>query len=96
MADMQKAYEVSGYLGFLRKQTELKQQHLVRGKYESPLMIALAYALSGANSEALDWLERAVEERAPWLPELKNDPAWDALRSQPRFIAVLKKIGLEK
>ncbi len=35
-------------------------------------MIALAYAVSGANSEALDWLERAVEERAPWLPELKT------------------------
>ena len=72
MADMRKAYEVSGYLGFLRKQTELKQQRLAQGKYESPLMLALAYVLSGANSEALDWLERAVEERAPRLPELKT------------------------
>jgi hypothetical protein len=37
-----------------------------------------------------------VEERTPWLPELKMDPAWDGVRSQPRFIALLKKIGLEK
>jgi len=72
------------------------QQHLAKGKYQSPLQIALNYALAGANSEALDWLEKAVEERTPWLPELKMDPAWDALRSQPRFIALLKKIGLEK
>jgi adenylate cyclase len=96
MADMRRAYEVSGYSGFLRKQNELMQQYLARGKYQSPLIIALNYALAGANSEALDWLERAVEERNPWLPELKMDPAWDALRSQPRFIALLKKIGLEK
>jgi hypothetical protein len=95
MADMRKAYEVSGYSGYLRKENELRQQHLAQGKYESPLIIALTYARAGANSEALDWLEKAVEERAPWLPELKVDPTWDALRSDPRFIAVLKKIGLE-
>jgi serine/threonine-protein kinase len=96
MADMRRAYEVSGYSGFLRKQNELMQQHLAKGEYQSPQIIALNYALAGANSEALDWLERAVEERTPWLPELKMDPAWDALRSQPRFITILKKIGLEK
>ncbi len=28
MADMRKAYELSGYSGFLRKETELRQQHL--------------------------------------------------------------------
>ena len=95
MADMRKAYEVSGYSGYLRKENELRQQHLTQGKYESPLIIALAYARAGANSEALDWLEKAAEERTPWLPELKVDPTWDALRSDPRFIAVLKKIGLE-
>jgi hypothetical protein len=96
MADMRRVYEVSGYSGFLRKNNELKQQHLFQGKYQSPLEIALNYALAGANSESLDWLEKAADERTPWLPELKMDPAWDALRSQPRFIAVLKKIGLEK
>jgi adenylate cyclase len=96
MADMRKAYEGSGYSGFCRKENELKQNHLAQGKYQSPLDIALTYASAGANSEALDWLERAVEERTPWLPELKTDPSWDALREDPRFIAVLKKIDLEK
>lgn len=96
MAAMRRAYEVSGYPGFLWQQNELMQQHLAKGDYQSPLIIALNYTLAGAYSEALDWLERAVEERNPWLPELQVDPGWDPLRSQPRFIAVLKKIGLEK
>jgi hypothetical protein len=56
----------------------------------------LNYALARSDSEALDWLEKAVEERTPWLPELKMDPAWDGLRSHPRFIDLLKKIGLGK
>ena len=54
------------------------------------------YAFAGDDSEALDWLERAVDERTPWLPELKIDPMWDTVRSQRRFVALLKKIGLEK
>jgi serine/threonine-protein kinase len=54
------------------------------------------YALAGDDSEALHWLERAVDEHTPWLTELKMDPMWDAVRSQPRFVALLKKIGLEQ
>jgi hypothetical protein len=60
------------------------------------LSVAIDYAVGGFDSEALDWLERAVEERTPWLPELKIDVCWNKLRSHPRFIALLKKIGLEK
>jgi hypothetical protein len=56
----------------------------------------LNYARAGDDAEALDWLETAVEERTPWLPELKMDPGWDSVRSQPRFIAIMKRIGLEK
>jgi hypothetical protein len=69
---------------------------LAEGRYQSPLNIALNYAFAGDDSETLDWLERAVDEHTPWLPELKIDPMWDAVRAQPRFVALLKKIGLEK
>jgi predicted Zn-dependent protease len=96
MAEMHKAYETAGSSAYFQKENEFRQKRLTEGKYESPLRIALNYALAGADSKALDWLEKAAEERTSWLPELKMDPTWDALRSQPRFIALLKKIGLEK
>jgi TolB-like protein/predicted Ser/Thr protein kinase len=96
MAEMRKAYQTSGLSAYFRKENELRQKHLAQGKYESPLTIALNYAFADADSEALDWLERAVDEHTPWLPEMKTDPMWDRIRSQPRFVALLKKIGLEK
>jgi len=96
IAEMRKAYETGGLSAYFRKENELRQKRLAEGKYQSPLNIALNYAFAGNDSEALDWLERAVDERTPWLPELKIDPMWDAVRSQPRFVALLKKIGLEK
>lgn len=96
MADMRNAYQTAGLSAYFRKENELRQKRLAEGKYQSPLKIALNYAFAGDDSEALDWLERAVAEHTPWLPELKIDPMWDAVRSQPRFVALLKKIGLEK
>src|SRR2546425_2034540 len=96
MAEMKKAYETAGLSEYFRKENELRQKRLAEGKYQSPLNIALNYAFAGDDSEALDWLERAGDEHTPWLPELKIDPMWDAVRSQPRFVALLKKIGLEK
>jgi serine/threonine-protein kinase len=96
MAEMRNAYETAGLSAYFRKENELRQKRLAQGKYQSPLNIALNYAFAGDDSEVLGWLERAVDERTPWLPELKIDPMWDAVRSQPRFVALLKKVGLEK
>jgi TolB-like protein/class 3 adenylate cyclase len=95
-AELRKIYQTDGAAAFLRKEAELEQQWIHKGKYRSPLFIALHYAGAGANEEALTWLERAVKERAAWLPELKMEPTWDPLRSNPRFVALLKKVGLEK
>jgi TolB-like protein/Tfp pilus assembly protein PilF len=96
IADMRQAYETRGLPAYFLKENELRQRRLAEGKYESPLKIALNYAFAGDDSQTLDWLERAVEERTPWLPELAIEPMWDAVRSQPRFVALLKTVGLDK
>jgi hypothetical protein len=67
IAELRSVYEASGLSGYCQRVSELLQKHLAHGKYESPLMIALNYALAGRDPEALDWLEKAVQDRAPWL-----------------------------
>jgi TolB-like protein/class 3 adenylate cyclase len=96
LADLQSEFESKGASGFFRKQAEYAQQLNERGKYRSPLLIGIAYAAAGEREAALSWLEKAVDEHAPWLPELKLEPTYDPLRSDPRFAALLKRVGLEK
>ncbi len=50
----------------------------------------------GENDKGFAWLEKAYEQRESWLQTLKIWPGLDSVRSDPRFIAMLKKVGLEK
>jgi TolB-like protein/Flp pilus assembly protein TadD len=56
--------------------------------------IALAHVALGDHGGALDWLERAYENRAFRLPEISIDVRVDPLRGQERFEKLLAKMGL--
>jgi eukaryotic-like serine/threonine-protein kinase len=43
---------------------------------------------------AMDWAERAYEERRGWPVYFRVNPLVDPLRGQPRFEALLKRMGL--
>lgn len=68
----------------------LSNQH-----YIPPYNIALVYHGLGDQSEALSQLEKGCEERDVRLTLLKVDPRWNTLRSNPCFISILKRIGLQ-
>jgi serine/threonine-protein kinase len=55
--------------------------------------IATVYIGLGDRAEALNWVERAVEGHALLL-YLGIDPMFRSLANEPRFQAVLKKVGL--
>jgi serine/threonine protein kinase len=63
-------------------------------RYVPPYHIALIYAGFGDHDEAMNWLERGYEERDPKMVFLKVEPKWRGLRDDPRFQAMMKKIGL--
>jgi serine/threonine protein kinase len=63
---------------------------------EDPAALAWIYAPLGERDLALDALEKGLEIRSPYLVYLKVDPLLDSLRDDPRFKALLKKVGFEK
>jgi serine/threonine protein kinase len=62
--------------------------------YISPFAMALIYAGLGETDKALQWLEKAYAERSLLIVYLAVDPAFDNLRSEPRFQKLLQQIGL--
>jgi tetratricopeptide (TPR) repeat protein len=74
--------------------TELNQTSSQR--YVSPYLTAIIYLGLGDKRRSLDGLEKAYEERDWFLLSLKMNKAFDPLRSEPRFIALLKNLNLDK
>ncbi len=50
----------------------------------------------GNREEALQWLEKAYEERADGLTWINVDPMMDDMKQDPRFQSLIRKIGLVK
>ena len=61
-----------------------------------PVTIARWYAMLGNKDKALNWLEKAFEERASEIPRIYSDPDFDNLRWEPRFQAIIEKMGLSE
>jgi TolB-like protein/Flp pilus assembly protein TadD len=64
-------------------------------KHLSPITFARIYCGLGEKDKALNWLERAYEERDGGVIFLKGSWVWESLRSSKRFKRLLKKIGFE-
>jgi serine/threonine-protein kinase len=62
----------------------------------APFNLAIIYLGAGDRERALDELEKAHAAHSQWITLLKMDRIFDPLRSQPRFIALLKKANFEK
>jgi len=60
----------------------------------SPTRMAAAELAAGGPDDALAWLGRARDSRAPDLAWLASDPAFRDLREDPRFGALLTQLGL--
>jgi serine/threonine-protein kinase len=72
---------------------ELKETS--RQKYLSPYDLAILYTGLGEKDQAVGQLSKAYDERAGWLINLKVEPLFDPLRSDPRVAALLRRMGLQ-
>ncbi|HEX7615372.1 MAG TPA: hypothetical protein VF554_08835 [Thermoanaerobaculia bacterium] len=58
--------------------------------------LGYAYGASGDRTHALDYLERAHAANSQWMIYLRGDRIFDPLRSEPRFVALMRKLRFEK
>jgi serine/threonine-protein kinase len=65
-----------------------------QGRYPSSYAIAVIYAGLGDEGEVFRRLQDAYRERSHWLVWLKRDPRWDDVRTDPRFVQLVRKVGL--
>jgi TolB-like protein/Flp pilus assembly protein TadD len=85
------AYARSGDSTRARAELEdLKKRSL--GGEVLPFNLAVVYVGLGDHQRALDYLERAYAADSQWMGWLKEDRMFDPLRSEPRFVALMKKL----
>jgi len=90
---LRRAYESLGAQGYWRANLE---QHLSEWKKNpgDPYDRAVLYARVGEKDHVFGWLEKAYQAHSQELLFwLRTDPAFDALRSDPRYTSLIRRIG---
>jgi serine/threonine-protein kinase len=93
LAQLGQAYALTGKVGQAREILQHLEE-LSRRQYVSPYHMAYIHTGLGEPDTAIDWLERAFEERAGAVYGIKGSFLFTSLRWHPRFVALLKKMNL--
>jgi len=86
------AYKVGGIRAFWNKQIELSASKRLTAIDNFDL--ASIYALLGQNSSALNYLEKAWEERNPKMGFIRVLPELAGLRAEPKFQDLVRRMNL--
>jgi TolB-like protein/Flp pilus assembly protein TadD len=68
-------------------------QEQSKGKYVAPYDTAVVYIGLGDKDQASAWLEKAYQAHSNDMSNLKQDPTFDPLRSDPRFQDILRRMN---
>ena len=98
--EVSEATSLAGYTFAVSGQRQQAEQALQalrvtsETRYVPPYNFALLYQGLGNSDEALKWLEKAYEQRDVHMVFLPVDSKWDALRNNPHFIGLTKRLNL--
>jgi eukaryotic-like serine/threonine-protein kinase len=98
--DLQLAFEKDGYKGYVQKkldeQLDLRRTDLEKDKnsYLKSFEIALNYTRLQDKDKALEYLNKAYEQREPQMAEIKVTPPFVFLRDDPRFKELVRQVGI--
>jgi hypothetical protein len=63
-------------------------------EYVPHITRAPIYALLGEMDRAFAMLEAAYDERSPFMWFMASDPAFDPMRTDPRYDEMMRRVGL--
>jgi len=88
---LKQAYAAGGIAGvraFFRERASIQPEAF------PALQLAIVYGEAGDRDAAFRHLDRAVETHDPGLVHIGVGPQWDSLRSDPRFVRYLRRVGI--
>ncbi len=91
-AALEEGYARGGYAEAMKRTAEALIARLTE-VFCLPFDIATFYAVAGEKDKTIEWLEKGMEVHDPGLPYL-GYPCFDDIRPDPRFQALLKRMGL--
>lgn len=93
LAELGHAYAVAG--DRQKAQRILTQlRNLAERQYVEPDLLARIYIGLGDRDRAFQWLKKAYSERSVKLVLLNVDPKFDPIRSDPRFVDLIRRVSL--
>ncbi len=90
---LRQAYRRNGYRGYQMAHQRLMEQNRGSGR-RTPAALVVTHLALGEPEQALDVLDQLYPSHDPHLLYLQADPVYDLLRTQLRFQALERKIGL--
>jgi TolB-like protein/class 3 adenylate cyclase/Flp pilus assembly protein TadD len=86
---------IYGLAGEKEKAMEILDQYLrlYRSEFVWSAGIGIIYIGLGENDKAFEWLEKTFKQKEGWMTELKVEPMFDPIRSDPRFQDLLARMN---
>lgn len=87
-------YAQSGNPTKARKLLDDLRTRRLRREFVPAFSMALISIGLGERDQALEWLSKSYSDRSCYMVFAKTEPLLDSLRSEPRFLALLNRMGL--
>jgi len=92
-AALDRGFKQGGFQGAMKTLAE-KLATLANQGLVLPTDVSFYFLVAGDKKNGLEWIERAYDVHDPSTPYLRF-PIYDAIRSEPRFQALFRRLGLQ-
>ncbi len=77
-------------------QSLIDERLTIKSDISKSVAISTFYLQLGEKEKALTALEQSLEKREHFLPTINADPIFNSIRTEKRFVEIIRKMGLQK